>query len=152
MERIGASMRGKIFWRTLFLLLLILLVVHIAQSPGQTPLDKGLNKVENQQLHDGLSAARKAAGQPAAQTCLLWVIGIWCLFGRRISRGLVPLFVTKITCPGCRAKLNPVAVWGCACGFNDHRERNVLTKHCPMCGALTSHFNCPRCNCTILLW
>jgi len=77
---------------------------------------------------------------------------IWLFLGRRIALALVPLLVTKLTCPNCRQTLPTVGVWNCGCGFHDHRQTNVLTKRCPKCGEGAGHLNCPRCDCTILLW
>lgn len=83
--------------------------------------------------------------------CVLLFLG-WAIAGRLIAYWLVPLFVTTFKCPGCGEEMNTIGVWNCACGFNDHRERNILTKRCPKCGKGASHLDCPRCNCTILLW
>jgi hypothetical protein len=76
----------------------------------------------------------------------------WVILGRWIARRLVPLFVTKVICPGCSEDIETVGVWNCACGFHDHRERHLLSGKCPKCGAFASHLDCPQCSATILLW
>ncbi len=76
----------------------------------------------------------------------------WLVVGRWIARWLVPLFVSKIACPGCGDVFDAVNIWDCACGFHDHRARHLLSMRCPKCDATSSHMNCPRCSATILLW
>lgn len=99
-----------------------------------------------------VSGTSHSGGKPSL---LLWLLGLlvaWFFFGRWIARLSLPLFISRIKCPKCGDEISPVAVWNCACGYHDYQERNVLTKRCPKCGDVCSHFDCPRCGTTILLW
>jgi hypothetical protein len=88
------------------------------------------------------------------RTALAWAFWAWLLLGRPVAYWLVPLFVSTLSCPGCGEEIDAMGIWDCACGFHPHphRERHILADRCPMCGNTASHTNCPRCDCTILLW
>jgi len=92
------------------------------------------------------------AGSQAPGSVMGGIFGFWLLFGRRISLWLLPVFVTRIRCPGCKDEHDPRGVWNCGCGYHDHKERNVLSYTCPACGGQIGRFNCPSCEATILLW
>ena len=83
---------------------------------------------------------------------LAWTFFIWLLLGRAIAYLFVPLFISTLSCPGCQEEIDAVGIWRCGCGFHPHRERHILAGRCPKCGKATGHVNCPRCQCTILLW
>lgn len=78
--------------------------------------------------------------------------GVWLFAGRWIAAWLVPAFVSRIRCPGCREVIDAVGVWNCSCGYHDYKERHILAGRCPKCGEGTGHTQCPRCSATILLW
>jgi len=126
MKRAGLSMYRKIYWIPLLAIFLILGLLGLSFTPTNEP--------------------------PIFIGVCVGAFIIWALLGRRIAYWMVPLFVNKFKCPGCGEEYNTVAVWSCSCGFKDHRERNVLTKSCPQCGEKTVRMDCPKCNCTILLW
>jgi|SRR5580704_10012790 hypothetical protein len=125
MKRIGWSMFRKIYWWTLFWLLVSIPVVAVV----------GENI--------------KSLAPFVTVVCSFF---FWLILGRRIAFRLVPLFVSRVKCPGCHEEISSVSVWNCACGFNDHREQHLFSKRCPKCGRLASHIDCPRCSSTILLW
>jgi len=78
---------------------------------------------------------------------------LWLVCGRWVSRWLVPVFVSTLSCPGCHEELDAIGMWSCSCGFHDHRERHILSpRACPLCEGKVGHVNCPRCDATILLW
>ena len=108
MKRPARSMYRKIYWLPLlgiFLLILIGLMI-VGSSSSRPP-------------------------EPFIAFCSVLFFG-WLIAGRWISYWLVPLFVATIKCPGCSEEMNTVAVWDCSCGFHDHKERNILTKLCPI--------------------
>jgi len=129
MQRPALSMYRKIFLPPLILLLI--LIVLSASSAG--------------------GGATGSAGASFAVFCFLLLI-LWIVLGRMLARALVPLFVSRVVCPGCHEDIDCVGVWNCQCGFHDHKERHLLAKRCPKCGQGSGHLDCPRCGSTILLW
>ena len=133
MQRVGRSTFRKLYWGPL--LCLVLLFV----------------------LSTNLSAARRGT-QPAEASAhpilaiLACAICVWFFLGRPVAYLLVPVFVSTLLCPGCGEEIDAVAVWDCKCGFRDFRERHILAGNCLWCGKVAGRTNCPRCNCTILLW
>jgi hypothetical protein len=125
MKRLARSTFRKVYWLTLLLLLLSI------------PL---------------ASAAGRSAGSSAPLVYAVCGFLFWFLFGGRIALRLLPLFVSRIECPGCQEEIEPVGVWNCSCGFHDHKEHHILGKVCPKCGNRIGHIDCPRCDATILLW
>jgi len=93
----------------------------------------------------------KSIGAPIVAPLALFFAG-WLFFGGILSRWLLPLFVSTLTCPDCGEEIEAVDVWQCSCGYQDHRERNILAMRCPKCGERSGHVDCPRCSATILLW
>lgn len=132
MKRIARSTYHKIYFLPALSLLLLSFLVFVATMPGPGSAHPG---------HPSSLAG-----------VLFFAFLFWLVFGRRIAVHLIPLFISKIECPGCQEEIDVVGVWNCNCGFNDHKERNVLAKVCPKCGNRTGHLDCPRCSCTILLW
>lgn len=126
MKRAGLSMYRKIYWIPLIVIFLIFCLL----GPFVTPKN----------------------GPPIFIAVCSFAIFGWAILGRRIAYWMVPLFVNKFSCPGCGEAFDTVGVWNCSCGFKDHKERNILTKSCPQCGTKTGRTDCPKCNCTILLW
>jgi hypothetical protein len=128
MKRAGRSVYHKLFWLPLTAIIMLTLIASASHGarPGSPP---GAFFV----------------------MCIFALLG-WLVLGRRIAYWLVPLFVTTIKCPGCSEEMSTVGVWNCECGFKDHRETNILSKSCPKCGKGAGHLDCPRCDCTILLW
>jgi hypothetical protein len=119
-------MYRKIYWLPLLAIFLIITLAALSYKPGNGPPIFIL-------------------------VCSFAFVG-WAILGRRIAYWMVPLFVNRFKCPGCGEEYNTVGVWNCSCGFKDHKERNILTKSCPQCGTKTGRTDCPKCNCTILLW
>jgi hypothetical protein len=130
-QRVGRSMFRRIFWIPL-VITFVALVVSMTFAMD--------------------SSGRRASAPPRPPTVLMWAFCGWLLLGRPIAYLLVPFFVTSLSCPGCDEEIDAVSVWKCRCGFHPHYERHVLAGRCPKCGKSTEHINCPRCQCTILLW
>jgi hypothetical protein len=103
-----------------------------------------------------MGSTANRAGQRSAEHPVLTIVDlafwVWFLFGRLVAYRLVPLFITKLPCPGCDDERDARDVWNCTCGFHDHQERHILASRCPMCGRTAGHITCRQCNCTILLW
>lgn len=133
MKRVGRSTFRKIYWGFL-LCIFVLFVLSTAVLIG--PLER---QPSEPFVHSFLTA-------------LAWVFWAWLLLGRPIAYLLVPVLVSTLTCPGCEEEIDAIGIWNCACGFHDHRERHLLASRCPSCSKMAGHINCPRCNCTILLW
>ena len=129
MKRVGRSMYRKLYWLTLLGIFLLMLFASVVGGGARPDWPPGV----------------------FLMTLFFLLLG-WALLGRRIAYWFVPLFVTTFKCPGCSEEMSTVGVWDCNCGFHDHQERNILTKTCPKCGKGAGHLDCPRCNCTILLW
>lgn len=83
----------------------------------------------------------------------LWFLTVlWLFLGLRISAALVPEFLQTVPCPGCGYDFECIGVWGCGCGYNDHREQHILRFKCPVCKERIGRANCPQCQATILIW
>lgn len=129
MHRIGRSIYRKLYWGPLLcMLVLIMLYVSRSKARSQIPSELPIPEV------------------------LLWAFWVWVFLGRRVACSLVPLFVSTLSCPGCEEEIDAVNVWSCACGFHGHGECHILVGRCPSCGKAAGRINCPRCDCTILLW
>jgi hypothetical protein len=133
MKRVGRSTFRKLYWGPL-LFLVVVFMLSAMVLPGI------------------------GGSQPCGPLEHLFLIVLvlaflsWLFLGPLISRPLVPLFVSTISCPGCGEEIEALGLWDCACGFHDYRETHVLAGYCPSCGAAAGHLSCPRCGCTILLW
>ena len=133
-KRVGRSMLRKIYWGSwlcIFILFVFAMMVSTGTGAGQRPSE---------------------SSEHAFLTALGLLFWVWFLFGRAIAYRLVPLFVSKLSCPGCDDERGAVDTWNCSCGFHDHQERHILASRCPMCGKTAGHVTCRQCNCTILLW
>lgn len=126
MKRIARSTYRLIYAIPLVVLFLILLAISAARGPS--------------------------AGNSSAFSFFAATFFIWLLIGRRVAVLLLPVLISRVKCPGCGEEISPVGIWNCGCGFHAHRERHILSGSCPKCGNRTGHLNCPRCDCTILLW
>lgn len=126
MKRIARSTYSVIFWTPLLLLFLAMLAVTPSSTTGG-----GSQMWFGRFLIAGV---------------------VWWFAGRLIALLLIPLLISQLKCPGCGEEISAVSRWDCSCGYHDHRERHVLAGTCPKCGNRTGHINCPRCDCTILLW
>lgn len=86
---------------------------------------------------------------------LICLGGPWLLAGGWIARWTSPLVMAGIfrtaRCPGCQENISLTSRWNCGCGYKDHRERHAYLTICPLCGKRSGHFDCPRCDATILL-
>lgn len=131
-QRVGQSTFNKIYWYPLLGLFMFLIVSVTATATGGR-------------------ASSGPFGHPLP-AALAWAFFIWLLLGRPVAYLLVPLFISTVSCPGCDEDIDAVGIWRCRCGFHPHRERHILAGRCPKCGKATEHVNCPRCQCTILLW
>jgi hypothetical protein len=80
---------------------------------------------------------------------ILWIIPF---IGGKIRRALVRLLIPSFSCPGCGEVHECVGIWKCGCGYQDHRERHILSIKCPLCGNWLGGTACRRCGATILLW
>lgn len=94
----------------------------------------------------------QVTGTQELRDVLVFPFALWLIFGRRLAFWLVPLFLSRIRCPGCGEEHEPRGIWHCGCGYRDHRETNILAHKCPACGEYKGRFNCPTCEATILLW
>lgn len=132
MKRIARSTYRRIFRLPALGLFVLMFIAFATSSPGPS------------------SGAQKHPS--SLPILLLGAFLLWMILGRRIALWLMPLFVSRIQCPGCGEDIEAVGVWNCTCGFHDHKERHVLAKVCPKCGSRVGHFDCPQCDTTILLW
>lgn len=99
-----------------------------------------------------MSGGMSAGDAVASGICLVFP---WFLFGGWVAYFFTPVllsaFYPAVRCPGCGEQQQAVNRWFCGCGYHDHRERNIFFFRCPSCRKKIGHFNCPRCDSTILI-
>ena len=132
MRRVGRSTFRTLYW----IPVLCLLGLIVLSATSARPVEEGAPTPPGHWL----------------LTALAWAFCVWLFLGGRIAYRLVPWFVSTLSCPGCGEEIDAVDVWNCACGFHPHREHHILAGRCSWCGKTAGRLNCPRCDCTILLW
>jgi hypothetical protein len=84
------------------------------------------------------------------------VVGLflWYKFGALVaypfSYFAMAAIYNSIRCPGCGEAQPVISRWSCACGYNDHRDKNFFLVKCPKCGSRPGYVNCQLCDATVL--
>ncbi len=86
---------------------------------------------------------------PITFASFVWVVP---RVGGLLSRFAATLLVDTVSCPRCQEVYQCTGIWGCSCGYRDHREQHLLRFTCPQCGGRIGQIHCERCESTILLW
>lgn len=69
----------------------------------------------------------------------------------RLTWLIMTLFMKSFRCPHCDEEYEAVSRWGCSCGYVDHKDQHIYGFKCPQCKSVCGHYNCRRCEATILL-
>lgn len=81
----------------------------------------------------------------------LWYFIIGRLVAKFLPQQLLAGLISTVACPRCSELHDLTTEWSCGCGYKDHRQINAYAFTCPNCGNRIGHFDCPRCDATILL-
>jgi hypothetical protein len=97
-----------------------------------------------------LVAASHGGGDGMVALALAWFL--WGVYAfRYVMPFIFAILVPRVCCPRCYAYFDLTDLWWCGCGYHDHRNKHFYLFRCRLCKNRLGHFNCPRCQTTILM-